>query len=483
VFHATAGTIPNDWHDFDLSPFKPAPPKISEAIGLLEAYFDAKRISDALPALQQLKSLIDVGDGHEVDRSHVMQEHMKWLEDPAHDLWLVPDGSSAQYFDLRKNDERFTGYGVLALQKEAQAGMPRSTLLFARSFISPQLSVWQRIHESARNMSSLDSHNAFAVNVLDRLISGLRAKIGTHVASNYYSHQLLCKEAWNDAKKFSKSSKASPTTQNDFIIADDVSKHLLPQLSKKFPQTVGNSSQAQQFLLSLFSSKSEGVSRTACCQAVECLRSATGISSQQKKGYEPNLNIFSDRLASHPERLKNIYFTWLFLLRALKKVEPKLLEYDFSCGSQEETGRTKSLVLQLLKHVQKDDAATQAFKMLRAERNLFHNDDERAKLIRIIRSNFHTISQNIDCIACDSCRLQAKVKITGLAFAVRIILNDDLLRETTYGRNDVIAFINTIQQFSKGRALPPTAERTVRFRVATCVWFCSCTHPPSSTCP
>jgi hypothetical protein len=126
VFHDIAGTIPNDWHDFDLSPFKPAPPKISEAIGLLEAYFDAKRISDALPALQQLKSLVDVGDGHEVDRTHVMQEHMKWLEDPAHDLWLVPDGSSAQYFDLRKNDERFTGYGVLALQKEAQAGMPRS---------------------------------------------------------------------------------------------------------------------------------------------------------------------------------------------------------------------------------------------------------------------------------------------------------------------------------------------------------------------
>jgi hypothetical protein len=326
-------------------------------------------------------------------------------------------------------------------------------------------------------MSSLDSHNAFAVNVLDRLISGLRAKIGTHVANNYYSHQLLCKEAWNDAKKSSKS-----TAHNDFIVADDVSKHLLPQLSKKFPQTVGNSSQAQQFLLSLFASRGEGVSRSACCQAVDCLRAATGISSQQKKGYEPNLNIFSQRLASHPERLKNIYFTWLFLLRALKKVAPKLSEYDFSCGTQEETGRTELLVLQLLKHVHKDDAATRAFKMLRAERNLFHNDDERAKLIRIIRWNFHTISENIDCIACDSCRLQAKVKITGLAFAVRIILNDDLLRETTYGRNDVIAFINTIQQFSKGSG-NPTAHPTLPASRFNLRWLCSCTRPPSSPCP
>ena len=117
-----AGSIPDAWHEFDQSPFKPAPLEISEAISMLELYFDAKRISGAVPALQQLRALIEVGDGHAVDRSHVINEHMKWLEDPAHDLWLVPDGSTAQYFDLRKNDERFTGYGVLALQKEAQTG-------------------------------------------------------------------------------------------------------------------------------------------------------------------------------------------------------------------------------------------------------------------------------------------------------------------------------------------------------------------------
>ena len=89
---------------------------------MLETYFKAKRIGDAHSALLQLRALVEVGDGHEVDRSHVMLDHMKWLEDPTHDLWLVPDGSTAQYFDLRKNDERFTGYGVLALEKEAQTG-------------------------------------------------------------------------------------------------------------------------------------------------------------------------------------------------------------------------------------------------------------------------------------------------------------------------------------------------------------------------
>ena len=125
------GHTPDPWREFDHSPYKPPPLEISEAIGLLESYFDSKRLNDALPALQQLRSLIAVGDGKPlVDRSLVIQEHMKWLEDPAHDLWLVPDGSSTQYFDLRTNDEKFTGYVVLTLKKEAQTGMRASYCLY-----------------------------------------------------------------------------------------------------------------------------------------------------------------------------------------------------------------------------------------------------------------------------------------------------------------------------------------------------------------
>ena len=112
--------------------------------------------------------------------------------------------------------------------------------------------VWQRIHGAARNMTFLPSGNDFAEHVLDRLASGLRAKIATHVANNYYSHALLCKEAWSDAKKSAKASTGSSA-----IPADEILKHLLPHLSKRFPHTVGNSSRARSFLLSFFSSNPE----------------------------------------------------------------------------------------------------------------------------------------------------------------------------------------------------------------------------------
>ena len=88
-FTPFAGGSPADWHEFDRSPFKPAPLEISQAIGLLESYFSAKRMSGAAPALQQLRALVEAGDGNAVDRSLSKYEHMKWLEDPAHDLWLV----------------------------------------------------------------------------------------------------------------------------------------------------------------------------------------------------------------------------------------------------------------------------------------------------------------------------------------------------------------------------------------------------------
>ncbi len=37
-------------------------------------------------------------------------------------------------------------------------------------------------------------------------------------------------------------------------------------------------------------------------------------------------------LGSHPERLKNLHFSFVVMLRALKKATPVLYHYDFSTG-------------------------------------------------------------------------------------------------------------------------------------------------------
>ena len=49
----------------------------------------------------------------------------------------------------------------------------------------------------------------------------------------------------------------------------------------------------------------------------------------------PNLHCFVSRVASHPERLKYIYFNNVLLMRAVSRLGPYLSAYDYcSCNSE-----------------------------------------------------------------------------------------------------------------------------------------------------
>lgn len=49
---------------------------------------------------------------------------------------------------------------------------------------------------------------------------------------------------------------------------------------------------------------------------------------QQTGEWSPNLQCFINRLASHPERLSNVYFNAVLLLRAVARAAPYLQAYD-----------------------------------------------------------------------------------------------------------------------------------------------------------
>ena len=59
----------------------------------------------------------------------------------------------------------------------------------------------------------------------------------------------------------------------------------------------------------------------------------------------PNLQCFIDRVGAHPDRLQQIYFNTVLLLRAVSRLGPYLSEYDYcSTGTHEEDAQTKSLL-------------------------------------------------------------------------------------------------------------------------------------------
>lgn len=59
----------------------------------------------------------------------------------------------------------------------------------------------------------------------------------------------------------------------------------------------------------------------------------------------PNLECFIDRAGAHPDRLQQIYFNTVLLLRAISRLGPYLSAYDYcSTGTHEEDAHTKTLL-------------------------------------------------------------------------------------------------------------------------------------------
>ena len=62
----------------------------------------------------------------------------------------------------------------------------------------------------------------------------------------------------------------------------------------------------------------------------------------------PNLQCYQDRLATHPERISNLYFDYAILLRAVAKLRTYLKNYTFCSGDVSQDAATKSKVLALV---------------------------------------------------------------------------------------------------------------------------------------
>ncbi|KAG8745215.1 hypothetical protein FRC10_008527 [Ceratobasidium sp. 414] len=168
--------------------------------------------------------------------------------------------------------------------------------------------------------------------------------------------------------------------------------------------------------------------------------------NQQTGEWSPDLQCYIDRVASHPERLQNIYFNTVLLLRALRKVGPYLAAYDICSGNHEEEQRTRFLLYNVL------DIASEAGKF--DESALFKGAD--AKILREeFKDRFRNVTRVMDCIGCSKCRLWGKIQTTGVATALKILFEfdqatlDPRINPNLLQRTEVVALINTLHRFSE----------------------------------
>lgn len=65
--------------------------------------------------------------------------------------------------------------------------------------------------------------------------------------------------------------------------------------------------------------------------------------------WDTNIPLFVKAVGSHPDRLNNLYFTFLFVLRAVSKAGSVLTEYPYHTGNKADDEMVRKLIRSLVK--------------------------------------------------------------------------------------------------------------------------------------
>lgn len=68
------------------------------------------------------------------------------------------------------------------------------------------------------------------------------------------------------------------------------------------------------------------------------------------------------------------------------------------------------------------------------------------------KSHFRNISQIMDCVGCDKCRLWGKLQITGLGTALKLLFSAEQDEKLVLSRGEVVTFVNTLHRLSESLA-------------------------------
>ncbi|CAJ1350162.1 unnamed protein product [Effrenium voratum] len=171
--------------------------------------------------------------------------------------------------------------------------------------------------------------------------------------------------------------------------------------------------------------------------------------TKQKGAWSPNLERFYHDVGEHPERAKNLHFSFVVLLRAVRKAAPFLNTYAFNTGDEQEDAKTKMLMARLLdsRLLSLCSPLFEAFDETRLFRSNW-NPEQRSQLKRQFKSVFRNVTELVDCVQCQRCRLHAKLFSLGLGTALKILLSPEDLIASTTSRDDVVAMVNVLWKLS-----------------------------------
>ncbi|WMV41688.1 hypothetical protein MTR67_035073 [Solanum verrucosum] len=183
-----------------------------------------------------------------------------------------------------------------------------------------------------------------------------------------------------------------------------------------------------------------------------------------------NLTLMYDRVLKFPDRVDNLYFTFLFVLRAVTKAANYLDKASYDTGNPEDDLKTQSWIEQLVYHPKLKFACPLPFNEVRLWKGKGEPD-----LMQQIQKQFRNISALMDCIGCEKCRLWGKLQFLGLGTALKILFSvnsqEHLHKMFQFQQNEVIALINLLNRLLESVMLVhemwPSLEKVMGKQVST----------------
>ncbi|KDD75221.1 endoplasmic reticulum oxidoreductin 1 [Helicosporidium sp. ATCC 50920] len=150
--------------------------------------------------------------------------------------------------------------------------------------------------------------------------------------------------------------------------------------------------------------------------------SADYLLDAEADAWGPSLEQFRARLGSPAvaERVQNLHFAYLFVLRALAKAEPILRAASYDTGMPEEDARTERLVQRLLDVAELRGVCAAPFD----EGRLWRGEGG-PRLKRQLQGAFRNITRVMDCVGCEKCKMWGKLQFLGIATSLKILFWDD----------------------------------------------------------
>ena len=135
------------------------------------------------------------------------------------------------------------------------------------------------------------------------------------------------------------------------------------------------------------------------------------------------------------DRLSNIYYLYLVELRAVAKIATVLQDIDIK-----EDHSTKTLLSEILNDIEEFPGHFE-------EDKLFKEDNmENEELLKMFQDNFMKISELMDCVGCQRCKVWGKLQVTGIGTALKILFSPT--EELTLTRHEIVALFNSLGRHS-----------------------------------